>query len=568
MVTIQATKDRTTLFLKAHYNYKDRIKKCGAFWNGEMWVATFDKLPRIEREFKGELYYKTPKWFIDGAEPKVEERTLYSEGVTVPELSVPLYDYQDDGIRFMVDRIRHDGFVLNSDDMGSGKTAMSIATMKWFYENENARKFLIVCKKSLKLQWREEIKKFGWDMPVFVTGETPKKRKDAYNGLKESDRGVLITNYHNYLNDVEEIRSLRLDFCTVDEVHSVKAHKGKMNNGIAEVCQNHNVILLTGTPIMSSPADIYGIFNIATDDYFGSYRSFENRYLETEFGIYGKQIIGAKNLDELYGKIHDVMIRRTTAEISVQLPEVTLQVVPVEMDKTQEKMDGLITARKEANNLEKEELLKNEPLTEEIMAEIEAINEKEKQFLAAQQFIADDPRLFLENKSRIADDLKGVVPKGYKVSNKVEATVDLVEDILQAGEKVIVFTHFLTPALLLKAEMEKRLKVSPLMYTGRESEERRNANVEMFMNSDECNVLIANDAAAEGLNLQKAKFLINFEQADTYAQKWQRIGRIRRVGSEHSNVTVYDMVTEGSFDEIKLRKIEKDKDLVETLIGD
>ena len=572
MITLKVNKKKTKIAMFAHYVYRKRLASIpGSVWDASMkaWIAPFSSLPYIEKEFSGELYYKTPKWFIDGIEPVPEKRMIYNESITAPKLKLSLYDYQEDGVKFMIDRINKYGFVLNSDDVGLGKTACTLSTLQWYIENENAKHFIIVCKKSLKYQWKAEISKFtDWEMPVFVTGETPKKRHRAYEEMISSDKGILITNYHNYLNDVDYLKKCPADVCVIDEVHTVKAKDGKQHDGIASVVNGKKLILLTGTPIMSKIDDIYGIFSLANKFYFGTYKSFEKEFLVIDYGIYGRQVVGAKNIDTLYEKIHDVMIRRTTAEVSIELPEVIEQQIIVPMDNTQEKIQVIFEAVKEDLNSKKDKLLKTIPLTDEVWKEIELMNEKEKMYIAPQQFMADNPAVAKDLfDSELKKEILKVIPKNYKTSNKNEATIDLVDNIISSGGKVIIFTNFLTPAYILKEEIEKRLKIKVLLYTGKENDEKREENRKYFLNTNEYNVLLGNEAMSEGLNLQKAKYIINYEQAETYAEKNQRMGRIRRVGSEHNNVVVYDMITENSFDEVRLQKIEKDKILAESLVG-
>jgi TonB family protein len=74
--------------------------------------------------------------------------------------------------------------------------------MKWFVENRGARKILIICKKSIKSQWASELRRVaGWyKVPIYVTGSTKKKRLAAYEGVNQGRTGILITNYHNFLN--------------------------------------------------------------------------------------------------------------------------------------------------------------------------------------------------------------------------------------------------------------------------------------------------------------------------------------------------------------------------------
>ena len=110
------------------------------------------------------------------------------------------------------------------------------------------------------------------------------------------------------------------------------------------------------------------------------------------------------------------------------------------------------------------------------------------------------------------------------------------------------------------------------MYTGAESDEIRERNREAFLNDPDTNILIGTEAMAEGLNLQVCPYLINYEQADTYAQREQRIGRIRRIGSKYESVNIIDLVSESpnvkSRDDVKLTKLERDKLISDSLLKD
>ena len=572
MVTIKVNKSKTKIAMFAHYFYRKRLASIpGAAWDPEMkaWIAPFSSLEQIKNEFSGELYFKTPEWFVYGTTPSAEQRSLYNDSIDAPSLKLDMYDYQKDGVKFMIDRINKYGFVMNSDDVGLGKTICTIGTLQWYIQNNQADHILIICKKSLKYQWKSEILKFAdWTHDIFITGDKPKERKEAYNNYANSKQGILITNYNNYINDLEIIKNCAVDIAVIDEVHSVKAKNGVMHDNIAEIVQKKKLILLTGTPIMSKIDDIYGIFSIADENYFGDYKTFEKEYLVIDYGIYGRQIVGAKNIDKLYDMIHDIMIRRTTDEVSIELPEVIEKTVMVPMDNTQKKIQAILDDHKEKLNNNKNELLETKPLTDEIWAKIELMNDKEKMFISIQQYAADNPKTIKELfDSSLKKDLLEVVPNSYKTSNKNEAVIDLIDDIISSGEKVIIFTNYLKPALILKEEIEKKLRTEVLMYTGEQNEITREENKKRFMMSNDCNILLGNEAMSEGLNLQKAKAIINYEQAETYAEKNQRMGRIRRVGSKHNTVVVYDMITENSFDEIRFKKIEKDKILAESLIG-
>ena len=177
------------LSIKADYYYRDRIKRIPTATfdpNTKQWVIESFVLGTLENDFKGELVYKTPRWVILN-QPMPDMSAMYeisNKSIKTPELKLKPYDYQDYGIRFMIDKILQHGFVLNSDDVGCGKTIQSIATMQWFIDNSNVDKILIICKKSIKKQWCDEINKFTDIANTFIverTGSTPAQRKKTYN---------------------------------------------------------------------------------------------------------------------------------------------------------------------------------------------------------------------------------------------------------------------------------------------------------------------------------------------------------------------------------------------------
>lgn len=538
------------------------------------WVAPLTSLPQVRAEFDGEIYYKTPLWKLLGkSAPEREETTFLGPEPVVPALTLTPYDYQNVGIKFMIDRLNNVGFVLNGDAVGLGKTIQSIGTMKWFVENRGARKILIICKKSIKTQWAEEIRRIAdWQkIPIYVTGGTKKKRMDAYKGIQESLTGILITNYHNFLNDAEEINKVNYDVCVIDEAHCVKARDGKMNDLIGQTVSGKRTILLTGTPVMSKPDDIYGIVRMVAPNYFGTYEDFKARYIRTEFGIYGEQIIGAWHLDELQERIQNFLIMRTADEVALELPKREAKKIVCDMDATQRRMQTYIETRQEKLKAQKEDILRQYGLNDRTKDIINKMVDREKVYNATLQFIADDPAVFRYTRSAkkgsLNDQLKSMLPESYKMSAKTEAAVDLISEIIDAGEKAIVFCHWASAARMLRDRFSKIEGASVVMYTGAESDEQRDMNVASFKFDPAVNIIIGTEAMAEGLNLQVCPFLINYEQADTHAIKEQRIGRIHRIGSRYDYINVIDLITNNSKDTTKLSKIERDKDISSALLA-
>ena len=568
------------LSIKSHFLYRDRIRKIPtATYNPgiKQWVVESFMLGTLEKEFHGELVYKTPRWVILN-QPMPDMTDMYKisdQSIETPELKLNPYDYQDYGIRFMIDKLLQTGMILNADSVGTGKTIQSIGTIKWFIENKGFTKFLIICKKSIKRQWRNEFLKFtdlDQDFNIIYTGETAAKRRKAYKEFNNSDKGILITNYHSFLNDTDMFQNMDIDMVVIDEAHSVKARKGVLNNNIASVVQGKPTIFLTGTPVMSRPEDIFGIIQIANPDYFGKWKPFEKEFLVGANTAFGYEIIGAKNLDVLREKVQNILIRRTEYEISIQLPKTNIIKYECEMDNTQIK---LLSAIKESQKdiMNSMANLKGTDGRIKNMDLYNRLDAQSKGLIAARQAACTDPRMFLMSSSKTMSEFYGnMIPKSYKMSSKTEAIIDLVEDIIESGNKVILFSKFRMSIVLISQDISSKLKVPVLLYTGNENGQQRDDNIDLFVTSQYHNILMGTDAMAEGLNLEVAKYIINIDQPDTYAIKTQRIGRARRASSTFDNIVVYDMITMSeanakSKDEERLEKLEKDKDLSDALVS-
>ena len=582
MITIQQV-DKKRISVSAHYCYGSRLEKIPGiseliYSHGKKYgVAPIECLSYIKIAFAGELYFKTPLWKLEGRQRPVKKPIRYLGPVPrIPDLAVTPYEYQKEGICFMIDRLTNEGCVLNGDSVGLGKTLMSSGTLKWFVENRGVRKILIVCKKSIKTQWAEEIRRIAdWHrVPIAITGETKKQRMKAYDEIRASRIGILITNYQNFLNDTEEIDAVNPDICIVDEAHCVKKRDGVMNNNISKVISGKRTILLTGTPIMSKPDDIYGIISMASPGFFGEYEEYKERYIHTlNKAGYGEQIVGVRNLDELRDRIQKFLIMRSAADVELELPDRNIKRIVCSMDDTQRKMLDAVKAARDDFSFRKSEYIERRCKEVSIQQAIEDADKREMSFNYLLQYIADDPSAFRYIRRKIHRNslpakLLDILPDKYEKSAKTSTILDMVSEIVDSGEKVVVFCHWASPARMLKEHFDKMENANAVMYTGAENQQERDANVYAFRNDPSVNIIIGTEAMAEGLNLQVCPFLINYEQADTHAIREQRIGRICRLGSKYKYINVIDLVTDDSKDEARLSKIENDRDLFSATIGE
>ena len=113
--------------------------------------------------------------------------------------------------------------------------------------------------------------------------------------------------------------------------------------------------------------------------------------------------------------------------------------------------------------------------------------------------------------------------------------------------------------ITFRLQKEPELKDVKIAYVNGSlsSEQRYEETYTKFRDNDDYKILLMSDAGAEGVNLSKARYLIEYEPADSYLIQTQRRGRIERADSIHDTVFVYQLVAEKSYDEIALKVIAK-----------
>lgn len=439
------------------------------------------------------------------------------------------------------------------------KTIQAIGAMKYLLDNDLVKDVTIVCKKSLKTQWAEEIQKFiDIDADIYVVPDLKSKRTKIYEQVTANpNKTITILNYHALLKDCHLIKT---DFTIYDEVHTSKKHDGEINKSCRELTSGAEYCLfMTGTPIMARPDDLYGIVSIKDKKYFeGSYKKFEKKYLVKSYGRF-IQTVGYRNLDELRDKVQRLILRRTANEVAIDLPDVLEITHSIETDDYQKRAISFVGGK--SNEIE-ERIQKLRELPNkgtDVKEQIENLEASLKGYIAIEQIIANNPRLFYYSKSKgIKHTYEPYTPqKGY-VSKKYSKLLDIVEEIKEADNKVIIFTKYETVVKHLCDFLEgQKIKCTP--YFGAMNQDQRDKTINTFKHDDSITCLVATDAAAEGLNLQIANTVIHLDLPYNQAIYSQRVGRVRRAGSKHSTVISYNLVSKGTIDESIFNKIKETK---------
>lgn len=464
---------------------------------------------------------------------------------------------------------------MQGDDMGLGKTAMLIATMCKAFEMDYNRA-LIVVNNRLKYQWVNEILKFTkiprseisvldtsqkFQCPLKITDKLnlrsqPCKSCELKDKCKEqrddpdlkwrkqlSEGRIVIANYEA----LEKIKNavvhpkMKFDFIGMDEATRLKNWTSSMAKAGAFIAkgipQNSFVIPMSGTFIENRLEEIYPPFNIIDKRILGETYNFKNRYLITD---YWNKIIGVRNAKSLKRIILEWMIRRTIDEVWTDRPPL------VEFNK----ICDMTPQQREFYNQTKAGILKeleNKEIEGKVnMAQIGAL---------------------LNYLMQVSDSTETIEPS-LKESGKIDTLKDMIKDEIDPNYKIIIFSFFGNKMVpIIKREIESLKMGECVAITGATKQAEGEARKEKFINDPKCRFMVCSDAMSYGVNLQCARYVINFDIRWNPATMAQRMRRAYRMGQTKS-VTVINMISPESIDEMVLEKIGTKQQLFNDFIGD
>ena len=556
---------------------KDYIKRIrtidGAEWNEEevKWYIPIESAEDFDAEFEGEVIYnginreellELPPKPIPKAYKRVKKRP-------VPNLKLPLRKFQEFGVNFLAKTTDEKGIALLGDLMGTGKTAQSLATAVQLKNDGLIKKVLVVVLAPTRRQWMSEIKKFTNESAtlfgefkakyrqkdgVKTVSETVDDQKKAMlDAFKSSNDLFLVMSYQSLQQNDELLATVDWDLVIFDEAHFMKNRASKTNKAAKKLIMPRTkrskygeykgiprVLLVSGTPIMNYPDEIYGLVGIVGDKVFGKWREFRDEYcVLNEYN----DVIGYRNLDYLSDIVQEFMIRRTDKEIGMDLPTIIEEDILIEPHAKQKKLDAALL--KEQRDLLAQRNIKGAKAGDEKAV---AIEQKLKGIKNARIAGGCHPNAFkLATNPGIVKKYEPYYVKDLYEIPKFARAMEIIKESVDNGHKVVVFVNSKRMTKIFEQELNKFTHA--IRYVGGLSDKEREARKIQFNTDPSTMVIICNSAGSTGINLQAGRYLINYDLPHNPAEWEQRKYRIRRLDSTHKNVHIYNLINEGLVDE-------------------
>jgi SWI/SNF-related matrix-associated actin-dependent regulator 1 of chromatin subfamily A len=428
------------------------------------------------------------------------------------EHRVPM-EHQKEAIQKLVGNKK---FIL-ADDMGLGKTTSTIISAL----ETGAKKILIVCPASLKINWQREIENYS-DRTIYIA-EGKKFSNEHDFVIINYD---ILKNFHDpKKQDESTILNTKFDLVIMDEAHMISNPQAQRTKIVNDICDKvDRVWLLTGTPMTSRPMNYFNLLSLVESPVASNWMAYARRYCNGfQFSV-GKRkvwnVTGASNLDELRERTQSHILRRLKEEV-LDLPDKII--TPVYLR------------------------LKSKDY-EELMGEYYDWYDKN------------------PDESGSLTIQFGKLMKVRKViaEEKVKNTIELAENIIEQGKKVIIFTNFTDTLQTIYNHFGK----SAVYLDGSCSKPHRQKSVDDFQENDKIKVFVGNlKAAGVGITLTSAEAVIMNDLSFVPAEHAQAEDRSHRIGQKNSTSVYYPLfenTIEGAIYDILNRK----KKIISTVMGD
>lgn len=450
-----------------------------------------------------------------------------------------LFEHQESGIRY---GLTHDRFLL-LDQPGLGKTLQMIYLAEELKARDNIEHCFIICGlNTLKYNWKKEIEKFS-NLDCKILGEKKtKKGKDKIGSVKDRLEDLknpikeffIITNIETLRNEdiIKELKNKKaknkIDMMVLDECHVCKNPSSQQGKNLLKISAKY-MIGLTGTLLLNSPLDAYvplrwlGIENSTYTNYkfyYCNYTGFFNNILE-----------GYKNTEILKDVLEKYALRRT--KDLLDLPEKTIIHEELSMENDQDKFYYNIV--------------------EGLGEQVDKVN------------INTSTLLSMIVRLRQATACPSILSSDDISAVKINRAIDLVEQIVAGGDKVVIFSVF-KPTL---EEIANRIKeYNPLICTGDLKDEEISQNIDKFQNDENYKVMLATTAKmGTGITLNRASYAIFIDAPWTAAQCQQCEDRIHRIGSKDP-VFIYYLWVKDTIDERVRQVVETKEAMADYIIDD
>ena len=433
-----------------------------------------------------------------------------------------------------------------ADDMGLGKTIQLIGFLLNLKQQKLLTKpVLLVCPTSVINNWEREVRKFAPKLDTVI--HHGDKREQGKTFVKEvKDKQLVITSYSLVARDLKTLSAIDWQGVVLDEAQNIKNPTAKQSQAVRDLPAGFR-IALTGTPVENKLTELWSILDFLNPGFLGNRNFFQKRFA-APIEKYGDR----ESLSILRSLTQPFILRRlkTDKNIIQDLPEkqemnVYCGLSAEQADLYQQLVDNSL------EEIEDSEGIKRRGLILTLLLRL-------KQLCNHPELIQDTKAKEVPINSEDFDDRSG----------KLLRLEEMLEEIVDEGDRALVFTQFSEWGKILKSYLEKKLKGEVLFLYGATPRVSRQEMVDRFQNEpDGPKIFILSlKAGGTGLNLTRANHVFHVDRWWNPAVENQATDRAFRIGQKR-NVQVHKFVCTGTLEERISDIIESKKELAEQTVN-
>lgn len=420
-----------------------------------------------------------------------------------------------------------------ADDMGLGKTPTTLAHI---LGRAGSKPSLVLCPLSVVHNWESEAARFTPTLRVFVAHGPARPTGDQLiAAVAEAD--IVVSTYGTASRDVETLARIEWELVVCDEAQVIKNHHTNAARAVRQL-YSRQTLALTGTPVENRLAELWAILDAVNPGMVGGITWFRER-----FATPIEQHNDEEALEGMRRLTGPFVLRRTKADKSL-VPDLPDKVEQVAWATLTQEQAGLYRAVLDdfLADAEQEDGMKRRGL---VLATLTRLKQ-----------ICNHPAQFLADGSTVAGR-----------SGKLERFDELVDELLDAGERALVFTQYRAMGELLASHLGDRLDVRPQFLHGGVARARRQSMIDEFQAGDGSPLLLVSlKAGGTGLNLTAASRVIHYDRWWNPAVEDQATDRAWRIGQTET-VFVHKLVCQGTLEERIDGLLVQKKDLADRAVG-
>ncbi len=457
-----------------------------------------------------------------------------------------LRPYQRYGYSWMVFFRRWGLGAILADDMGLGKTIQALSMLQ--YEKENNGKLpgpvLLLAPTSVVTNWERETRRFTPGLHIMVH-QGPNRLRNAEFLQAAQQHDLVFTSYAVMRMDAELLQQVKWYGIIADEAQNIKNPSAKQTQAVRKLDGSFR-FALTGTPVENRLIELWSIMNFLNPGYLGPQDRFRSEYAVPieRFGD-GE---ATQRLRQLVGPF---ILRRVKTDPNV------IQDLPDKIE------------MKQYCNLTEEQATLYEAVVQQTLAKINASDGIERKglvlsLLTQLKQVCNHPIQYLHQVESAQHDIAQIAGR----SGKLQRLVEMLEEVLAEGDRVLVFTQFAQMGSLLAEYLPHALGRNVQYLHGGTPVKVRDQLISRFQEEEHAPpvFVLSLKAGGFGINLTRANHVFHFDRWWNPAVENQATDRSFRIGQKQ-NVQVHKFITLGTLEEKIDDLIESKKELAEAIVG-